>query len=56
MPMARARCVCFSGTLDTPVEYLCQVAHTQALYLGLLTETEQAWDVNDWKQRIDRLV
>ncbi len=26
------------GTFDTPVEYLCRVAHAQALDLGLLKE------------------
>ena len=40
------------GTLDTPVEYLCQVAHTQALDLGLLREGEWAWEVDNWKERI----
>jgi len=40
------------GTLDTPVEYLCQVAHAKARYLGLLTEGEQAWELADWRQRI----
>jgi radical SAM protein with 4Fe4S-binding SPASM domain len=44
------------GTLDTPVEYLCKVAHAQARYLGLLAEGEQAWEVADWRQRIERLV
>jgi radical SAM protein with 4Fe4S-binding SPASM domain len=39
------------GTLDTPVEYLCQVAHVQAKILGLLAENERAWEVRDWKQR-----
>ena len=43
------------GTLDTPVEYLCQVAHAQARYLGLLTEGERAWEIADWQQRIDKL-
>ncbi len=43
------------GTLDTPVEYLCQVAHAQARYLGLLTEGEQAWEIRDWRQRIEKL-
>jgi len=43
------------GTLDTPVEYLCQVAHAQARYLGLLTEGEQAWEVADWRERIAKL-
>jgi radical SAM protein with 4Fe4S-binding SPASM domain len=40
------------GTLDTPVEYLCQVAHAQARFLGLLREGEVAWEVRDWKERI----
>ena len=41
------------GTLDTPVEYLCQVAHAQARFLGLLAEGERAWDTADWRQRIE---
>ena len=41
------------GTLDTPVEYLCGVAHAQALYLGLVTENEKAWEVENWRERID---
>jgi hypothetical protein len=40
------------GTLDTPVEYLCEVAHTQARFLGLLKEDEKAWEVVDWQERI----
>jgi len=40
------------GTLDTPVEYLCEIAHTQARYLGLLKENEKAWEVNEWQARI----
>jgi radical SAM protein with 4Fe4S-binding SPASM domain len=35
------------GTLDTPVDYMCQVAHAQALDLGLLKEGEKAWEVED---------
>ena len=42
------------GTLDTPVEYLCQVAHAQARYLGLLEGGENAWEVVDWRERISR--
>jgi radical SAM protein with 4Fe4S-binding SPASM domain len=41
------------GTLDTPVEYLCEIAHTQAVYLGLIKENERAWEVRDWKERIE---
>lgn len=43
------------GTLDTPVEYLCQVAHAQAHYLGLLDENENSWEVMDWRARLQRL-
>lgn len=44
------------GTLDTPIEYLCQVAHAQARYLGLVGESEFAWEVADWQFRIQKLV
>jgi len=40
------------GTLDTPVEYLCQVAHVQARYLGWLDQGESAWAVVDWRHRL----
>lgn len=40
------------GALDTPVEYLCQVAHAQARYLGLVAENENAWEVVDWQERV----
>ncbi len=40
------------GTLDAPVEYLCQVAHAQAGELGLITEGEMAWQVQDWRERL----
>lgn len=40
------------GTLDTPVDYLCRMAHAQALDLGLLREGEVAWEVDNWKERI----
>lgn len=43
------------GTLDTPVEYLCQVAHAQAHFLGLLTENEKAWEIEDWRARVKQL-
>jgi radical SAM protein with 4Fe4S-binding SPASM domain len=42
-----------NGTLDTPVEYLCSVAHERARNLGLLKEGEMAWEVIDGKERID---
>jgi len=40
------------GTLDTPVEYLCLVAHAQARHLGLLGREEHAWEVEDWRERV----
>jgi radical SAM protein with 4Fe4S-binding SPASM domain len=40
-----------TGTLDTPIEYLCDVAHTQARRLGLLHPGERAWTVTDWASR-----
>jgi MoaA/NifB/PqqE/SkfB family radical SAM enzyme len=42
------------GTLDTPVEYLCRVAHAQARYLGLIADHENAWEVADWRGRVAR--
>jgi radical SAM protein with 4Fe4S-binding SPASM domain len=42
------------GTLDTPVDYLCQVAHARARDLGLLDEDENAWDVTDAQARLAR--
>ena len=43
------------GTLDTPVDYLCEVAHLRAYSLGLLQEGERAWEVADWKGRINHM-
>jgi radical SAM protein with 4Fe4S-binding SPASM domain len=40
------------GTLDTPVDYLCQVAHFRALDLGLLQKEEKAWKIENWMERI----
>ena len=43
------------GTLDTPVEYFCKIAHSQALFLGLVRKGEQAWKVQDREERINNL-
>lgn len=43
------------GTLDTPVEYLCEVAHVQAVDLGLLHPGEKAWEVPDWQDRLKQM-
>lgn len=44
------------GTLDTPVEYLCRVAHEQAIFLELIKDEEKAWQVMDWQDRINGFV
>lgn len=43
------------GTLDTPVEHYCIFAHAQAEYLGLLRPGEKAWEIPDWRERINTL-
>jgi radical SAM protein with 4Fe4S-binding SPASM domain len=42
------------GTLDTPVEYFCGVAHAQAAAAGLLQPGEKAWTVADETARMKR--
>jgi radical SAM protein with 4Fe4S-binding SPASM domain len=42
------------GTLDTPVEYFCGVAHAQAVAAGLLEPGEKAWTVADGERRAQR--
>ncbi len=42
------------GVLDKPVEYLCEIAHAQARYLGLIEENEAAWEVKNWRERISK--
>lgn len=41
------------GELDTPVEYLCEVAHAQARYLDWLGVNELGWEVTDWQERLN---
>jgi radical SAM protein with 4Fe4S-binding SPASM domain len=40
------------GTLDTPVEYYCQLAHARAVDLGLIIQGENAWKVINGRDRI----
>jgi len=46
------------GTLDTPVEYFCEIAHAQARYLGWLGGSEYGWEVEDrrkeWTNSMNR--
>jgi radical SAM protein with 4Fe4S-binding SPASM domain len=44
-----------NGTLDTPVDYLCEIAHAQARDLGMLAQGERGWEVSNWRDRITRL-
>lgn len=39
------------GTLDTPAEYFCQVAHARARLLGVIEDGEKAWEVRDGEKR-----
>lgn len=43
------------GLLDKPVDYLCRVAHEQAVFLNILNKGEKAWQIKDWRDRIHRL-
>jgi hypothetical protein len=36
-----------NGTPGTPVEYLCDVIHARARYLGLIGESEMVWKIMD---------
>lgn len=38
------------GTLDTPVEYLCEIAHAKARWMNWLKNGEKAWEIYDWKK------
>ncbi|MFA4889656.1 MAG: radical SAM protein [Candidatus Omnitrophota bacterium] len=40
------------GTLDTPTNYFCGLAHAQARMIGLLHDGEVAWRANNWQSRI----
>ncbi len=39
------------GTLDKPVEYLCEIAQLEARVLGLLKKDERPWEVRDAETR-----
>lgn len=46
------------GTLDTPVEYFCELAHAQAVYLGLLQVEERSWKLatHTWQSRVQAFI
>jgi MoaA/NifB/PqqE/SkfB family radical SAM enzyme len=39
------------GTLDKPVEYLCELAHAWARYQGWLSKNEHGWEITQWLER-----
>jgi len=43
------------GTLDTPVEFQCRIAHAHARKLGLLGDGENGWEIADWQSRLNHL-
>lgn len=45
---------CEHGVMDQPVDYYCSLTHAEARYFNLLGPDEYAWDVDDWKQRIQK--
>jgi radical SAM protein with 4Fe4S-binding SPASM domain len=46
------------GTLDTPIEYFCEITHAKAVYAGLLREGEKTWELppKEWKARVAALI
>ncbi len=42
------------GTLDTPVEYYCRIAHAHANALGLIKEGEKGWMITAWHDRLGK--
>jgi radical SAM protein with 4Fe4S-binding SPASM domain len=44
-----------NGTLDTPIDYYCNIAHEIARYIGLINEREFGWQVDDWQNRLQSL-
>lgn len=53
-PQCPAKSWAEHGDLDTPVEYLCEVAHDKARFMGWLGEEERAWQVENWRERLRR--
>lgn len=43
-----------TGSLDTPVDFLCLSAHTEAHWLGLVGPGERAWEIRDWRSKIEK--
>lgn len=42
------------GTFDTPVEHLCEMAHTWARLSGWLGENEHGWEIVSWQGRLEQ--
>jgi len=44
------------GTLETPVDYWCDLARAQAEYLGLIEKGEKPWEIKDGEKRLRKFV
>ncbi|MCP3875012.1 MAG: radical SAM protein [Desulfobacteraceae bacterium] len=44
------------GKLDTPVDYYCKIAHAKAELLGLIKKGEKAWEIDNYKKRIEKFL
>ncbi len=44
------------GDLYKISEYICEIAHLEAKHLGLVKEEENAWDIHNWKERLENFV
>jgi len=44
------------GTLDTPVDYWCDLSRAQAEYLGLIEKGEKPWEVEDGDKRLRKFI
>ncbi len=44
------------GKLDTPVDYYCEIAHAKAELLGMIKKGEKAWEIDNYKKRIEKFL
>ena len=38
------------------VDYYCKIAHAKAELLGLIEKGEKAWEVKNYKERIEKFI
>ncbi len=46
------------GTLDTPVEYFCEITHVTARHCDLIYENEKLWEIDktEWESRVSKFM